>query len=215
MPLANDIAEVVMSADYLGQEVNNVFHLQAQDDFLDIALLLGWFEFQLIPDLVAVQNDEVLYTELRYRNLFNDGETVQVAVSEPGLVASGALELPSFVALSTRFDVGFANVKPGLKRWVGWTETNITDGLWSSTTLNAMDLITPRLLFGAATGPANWEFVVVKRICETANPDPDGVPSCLKYRLPENAGEATVGYYISDVNNPQPTTQNSRKYYTS
>lgn len=214
MPAGGDLIELVHEQTYLGQLVNNVYFFEAIIADASLEDLATWFETNLVPDIKGVQNDAVIHVALRLRNIFNLAEVFEEPLTGTGVNVSGALELPSFVAASFRLDHDNAVVRPGYKRYCGLTETTITDALLASGPLLGLAAIAENLVNPPAIPNPDWAHVIVKRLCQQANPDPNGVPSCLKYRLPENQGEYDAGYPVSWEIQPQPTTQNSRKWYT-
>jgi len=214
MAAGGDVVELVHEQVYLGQVVNNVYFFEAIVGGASLQDLADWFEAAVVPATKIIQNDEVSHVALRLRNLFNLAEVVEEPLTGVGGNASGNLELPSFIAASFRLDHDNAVVRPGYKRFVGASESNVTDALWAASYLVGLGLIADELVNPPATPNDDWAHVIVKRLCEVANPDPLGVPSCLKYRLPQNQGEYDAGYPTSYEIQPQPTSQNSRKWYT-
>jgi len=214
MPSGGDVIELTHEQAYMGQVVNNVYYFEAVDGTASLTSLAAWFETNVLPPIKVIQNNLVTHTNLRLRNLFNLAETHEEPLTGTGSLVSGAQEMPSFFAAQVRFDHTNAQVRPGFKRWTGLVEDSIADSLYSASLITQMDAIATPLMNPLTPALATWAHVIVGRVCETQNPDPDAVPSCLKYRLPENQIELVVGYPVAYEAYAQPTTQNSRKWYT-
>jgi len=214
MPSGGDVIELVHEQTYLGQQMNNVYYFEAVDGTASLISLAAWFETNLVPDVKAIQNDLVTHTNLRLRNLFNLAETYEEPLTGTGVNPASTSELPAFFAFTCRMDHDNAQVRPGFKRWSGMHEANVTDSLLDASAITALTAIAVHLVNPLSPALATWAHVVVGRVCETPNPTPGDVPACLKYRLPENQIELVVGYPTSVEVYSQPTTQNSRKWYT-
>lgn len=214
MPLGGDIIELTHDQEYLGQTISNVYFFEAIDGTATLSALATWFETNLVPAIKSLQSDLVAHKLLRLRNIFDAGETYEEPLTGVGASASGVNELPAFFAASIRLEHTTGNIRPGFKRFSGSTEIYLEDALWTAAFVLSVDNIGSMLV--NPPGPANpgWAHVIVKRICNTINPVPGGVPACIEYRLPLNQGEASVAYPVSYVSIAQPTTQNSRKWYT-
>lgn len=214
MPAGGDIIELVHEQSYLGQQVNNVYYFEAAVQDASMEALATWFEDNVVPAVKAIQNDLLNHLNLRLRNLFNDDETLEEVLTGSGALLSSDVELPSFFALELRLDHETGTLRPGFKRWGGINEGSVTDAVVSAGTVANMTNIGDLLINPPAVANPDWAHVVVGRVCAEPNPDPEGVPSCLRYRLPETQAEAVVGYPVIYEVFSQPTTQNSRKWYT-
>lgn len=214
MPAIGDVIELVHEQTYLGQSINNVYYFQNNDVAGTLASLATWFETNVVGQIKLSQSDLVAHVNLRLRNLFLDAETHEEPLAGNGTELSGALELPSFMAYTARFDHVQGGLRPGFKRWVGLQEDFLDDGLINSARVTEIQGICNLLIQPPAVANVGWVPKIVGRICETPNPDPDAVPSCLKYRLPVSQAELVSGTPTSYEIYTQPTTQNSRKWYT-
>lgn len=214
MPNTGDIVELVHEQTYLGQNVNNVYYFRATGAAPSLSTLTSWFETNIVQNTKDIQNDLVTHVNLRVRNLFNVAEAVEEPLTGTGANLSGTEEQPSFLAVSIRLDHVNAAIRPGFKRWSGILEASITDAVLSAGIVTGLGTLGSNLVVPPVVALADWQHVIVKRICETPNPDPDAVPSCLKYRLPETQAEADYGVPVTYEVITQPTTQNSRKWYT-
>lgn len=213
MAAIGDVVELVHEQTYLGQNVNNVYYFRAVNA-VALATLTTWFETNVVPQVKANQVDLVNHINLRCRNLFNDVETYEEPLTGVGAIASGVTEMPAFMAYTIRLDHDNGTLRPGFKRFVGVTEAGLDDGLVNAARVLALGGIGDLLKNPPTVLNPNWLHVIVGRVCETPNPTPGAQPSCLKYRLPEQASELNDGIVVSFEAYAQPTTQNSRKWYT-
>lgn len=213
MAAGGDCVELVHEQTYLGQVVNNVYFFEAVSE-ATLVNLATWFETNVVNRVKGCQIDLVTHTNLRLRNLFNLAENYEEPLTGTGTLPSGTSELPSFMAYTVRFDHANGAVRPGFKRIAGVDESNLADALVTAGRISTLETYAAELVNPPATSNPLWAHVIVNRICETPNPIPGAVPACLKYRLPENQGEFDPGYPISFEAYAQPTTQNSRKWYT-
>lgn len=213
MALAGDLVELVHEQTYLGQIVNNVYYFRAVAD-TTLLTLTSWFEANVVPGMKNNQVDLVTHVNLRTRNVFLDSETYEEPLTGTGLLVSGLGELPSFVAYAIRLDHDNGAVRPGFKRIVGVPEDSIENALLTSSRVTALTTVAGLLVNPASTVNPQFEHVVVGRVCETPNPTPGAIPACLKYRLPETQAELVAGVILTAEVYAQPTTQNSRKWYT-
>lgn len=214
MPATGDVIELVHEQSYLGQSVNNVYYFQNNDVAGTLISLADWFETNVVPAIKIIQNDLLTHTNLRLRNLFLDAETHEEPLAGAGGVPNGLVEMNAFFASTIRFDHVQGGLRPGFKRFAGHTEAQIEDSLWIADTITKLNTIGDHLIQPPTVANPGWVPVVVQRVCETPNPDPEATPSCLKYRLPESQAELITGVITSHEVYSQPTTQNSRKWYT-
>lgn len=217
MPAAGDIVELTHEQTYLGQQMNNVYFYEAAVEDASMTDLATWFETNVVPAVKALQVDLVSHVNLRLRNLFNLAETHEEPLTGTGDEASLTVELPSFMALTTRFDHESGLVRPGFKRWGGISETKIEDALLRAATITQMQTLADLLVVPPSVVIVNWQAVIVGRVCDELNPIEGAVPRCLKYVLPRTRAEAEIhgiGFPTTYEVYSQPTTQNSRKWYT-
>lgn len=214
MPTTGDVIELVHEQTYLGQVCNNVYYFQSVDGSGSLATLATWFETNVVPDIKGFQADILTHVNLRLRNLFDDGETYEEPLTGTGTQAVTTTELPSFQAWAVRFDHGTGNLRPGFKRYAGGNEGQMTDALLIAAVATQIQTAVTHLINPLTPALASYVHVVVNRVCEEVNPTPGAVPACIKYRLPETVEELNLGYITSVEIYSQPTTQNSRKWYT-
>lgn len=214
MPAIGDVIELVHEQLYMGQTVNNVYYFQDSVGGTPLTTLSAWFETNVVPKVKALQAAELSHVNLRLRNLFDVGETYEEVLTGTGAGAADAAELPAFMAYSIRLDHPTGDIRPGFKRIAGGRETHMDDGLLNATVITLMDTLAGELINPPTTALTSYVHVIVKRICETSNPTPGAIPSCLKYRLPETVAEAELAYPDTFESQTRPTTQNSRKWYT-
>jgi hypothetical protein len=213
MASGGDLIELVHEQTYLGQNINNVYYFTAVAS-TTLTTLTSWFEANVVPKVKLVQTDLVNHINLRTRNVFVPAETYEEPLTGVGSKASGTVELPAFMAYTIRLDHENGNVRPGFKRYVGVEELGITDALLVAGIITDLTTLGGVLVNPASTANPQFNHVVVGRVCETPNPVSGAQPSCLKYRLPESTGELEVGIITTVEVYAQPTTQNSRKWYT-
>jgi hypothetical protein len=214
MPSGGDVIELVHEQTYLGQICNNVYYFEAVDGTALLNVLAAWFETNVVPTVKALQVDLVTHTNLRLRNLFNLAETYEEPLTGVGGVTSAALELPSFIAYGVRFDHNNGEVRSGFKRITGCEEGGIADGLLTPARVTTLETYANVLVNPLTPALATWAHVVINRVCEELNPVVGGIPRCLEYRLPNAQIESNPGYPVSYEVYTQPTSQNSRKWYT-
>lgn len=217
MPLGGDIVELTHEQSYLGQQMNNVYYFEAVDGTATLTGLATWFETNVVPAVKAMQNDLVSHVNLRLRNLFDAGETYEEPLTGTGTDASTTIESPSFVAIQARLDHTSGDVRPGFKRIGGITENSITDALVTPANLTELETYAAMLINPLTPALATWAHVIVGRVCDEPNPVIGAVPACLRYVLPRTQAEAAlagIGYPVTYEAYSQPTTQNSRKWYT-
>lgn len=217
MPAGGDIIELTHEQSYLGQQVNNVYFFEAVDGTASLTALAAWFETNMVPAIKQFQNDLCLHYNLRLRNLFDAGETYEEPLTGGGAGVSGALELPSFFAVTMRLDHTSGEVRNGFKRWSGLDEGAVADAILTAAMITNMAVVGELLMNPPSVTNTGWAHVIIGRVCAEPNPTPGAVPSCLRYRLPETQAEAAaagVAYPVEYAIYAQPTTQNSRKWYT-
>lgn len=214
MPAGGDVIELTHEQTYLGQVCNNVYYFEAAVVDASMSGLATWFETNVVPDIKAFQNDLVTHVNLRLRNLFNLAETYEEPLTGTGARASGTTELPSYVAAAIRLDHANALVRPGFKRFVGIDEGQLDSALIAAGTVTLIQAVGNNLVNPPIDANADWAHVIVGRVCEELNPVAGAVPRCLEYRLPNAQIELEVGYPVTYEVFTQPSTQNSRKWYT-
>lgn len=217
MAAGGDIVELVHEQTYLGQQCNNVYYFEAVVGGALLSALATWFETNVVPDVKAHQLEDVSHINLRLRNLFNSAETYEEPLTGTGAILNVDVELPSFFASQIRLDHDSGDVRPGFKRFVGIGEEHIADALFRPGQIAALLDIGANLVNPPLDANPDWAHVVVGRVCDELNPVEGAVPRCLKYVLPRTQAEAAlagIGYPTTVEAYPQPTTQNSRKYYT-
>lgn len=214
MPIGGDIVELTHNMQWGGQLISNVYYFENVAGGGSLPLLAAWFETNVVPEVQNLQHDLISHTNLELRNLFNSAETHIETLTGTGVSPSLLVELPEFLAISIRLRHVNGNVRSGFKRIAAGLESQLENGLWQAPIITVASDYAALLVNPPSVANPDWAHVVVSRVCETPNPVPGAKPSCLKYRLPENQGESLVAYPISFEVYTQPTTQNSRKWYT-
>lgn len=200
----NDIYELTDVMTQKGQTIYNVYYFRQNNLSVPTSAsdLLDSFEGSLLPEVLDIQGADVLHTTLKARNLFNEGDNAERAISEAG--NGGATdEFPVFTALGFTLGQDNGAVKNGAKRFAGIPEAAALDGVINDAAFivavlalqTALETVLP---VGLA---AVWSPVIVKRIAEIGG----------GYRLPANAGEAVYGTVTDVEYNPVLTSQVSRK----
>jgi hypothetical protein len=93
-----DVYELVDKSVLAGQEVLNVYFffnnntLGAAADATDV---VDAYVGQLLPKVAGIQTDNVLHTEIRCRNLFDESDKVVVAISQAGTYSNVQDTLPN------------------------------------------------------------------------------------------------------------------------
>lgn len=214
MPAIGEVVELVHEQLYLGQTINNVYYFQDSVGGTPLTTLSAWFETNVVPKVKAFQVDILTHVNLRLRNLMDVGETYEEPLTGTGAQPAGVIEMPSFFALGIRLDHPTGDIRPGFKRYAGANEGSFEDALVVAGVVTQLETLAAELVNPPTTALTGYVHVIVKRICETPNPTPGAIPACLKYRLPETVAELEAAYPDTYEAGVQPTTQNSRKYYT-
>lgn len=201
-----DVFEVIDVQTNNGQETLNVYFyksnnlLGADADANDLAdAFLG----QMMPLIRGAQTSVINHTGLKVRNLFNDADRTDRAISLTGTRSNLNAE-PTFAAVGYKLGQNNGSVKNGAKRIAGLDDNDISNGLVIGSVVTALTALATgmegTLLYGVI---AQFLPVVVKRILEGGD-----------YRLPANAGESITGAIIEVVWDALVTTQVSRKVGT-
>lgn len=206
----NDIFELVDEQSQAGQTINNVYYFQATDALIQALQVAEWYRDNFLPSLAAEQDDNLSHFNIRVRNLFNAADLAEVAVAVSGGIIQTE-ELPEFIAISCRFDHNLGGTRPGGKRWGGQPEVGQDEGVWTAAKAAAMQAIGD-LLVNPLAPAVSMNHVIVDRVCDEF--DPANPARCIRWRLPENQGEANTGEVNLATVQTQVTTQNSRKWYT-
>lgn len=217
MAAGGDIVELVHEQTYLGQVLNNVYFFEAAVADASLSGLAAWFETNVVPAVKARQATLVTHVNLRLRNLFDAGETYEEPLTGTGAVDETTNELPAFFAATIRLNHTAGDVRPGFKRFSGDVEGAIADALWTAVVITQWEAVGNLLVNPPSVANAEWAHVIVGRVCDELNPVVGAVPVCLRYVLPRTQAEAAaagIAYPVTFEVYTQPTTQNSRKWYT-
>lgn len=207
-----DVYELVDEQRLDGQEMLDVYYYRLGDVFVTTdptiaqALAEQWAA-QILPGVLGVQSSDVGHSQIRVRNLYNEGDAFNLVVSESGAIS--AVADSDFDALSFVLQGESAVTRKGAKRIGGLTDASNTRGVVTdSTTLTAAATLADLLATPVAVGliiPSNVFYpVIVKRIRA-------GVSGSYTYRLPANAGEGVTNAIINALFNVLVTSQTSRK----
>lgn len=204
----NDVIEIQIIGDVQGQMCRNVLFyekVQAQFPASEIAQSAAT---QFITEMLPLLSDRYVLREVQWRNLFNPSDAGSIdLIDQPGGIISAAM--PAHDTYSIRLLHSEPTIRSGRKSISGVTEDANVEGVLSGTALPAVqdasfDWLVPGLK-DVATGLVDIALpIVVKRII-----DQTGLQT--KYRLPNSAVEAVIGYVYQAVLSAYVRTQNSRK----
>jgi hypothetical protein len=210
-----DVYEVVAEQLYGTSTVLNVFYYEQiaivvpADGFTIGALLAEQWDEQIGSVIRSVQNVDVVWNEVRCRNLFDASDAGIYPVDEAG-GASDTEGMGPFIAMAFKLNGSNPAVRNGSKRIVGVAESWQTDGiLTNGTILTALEAVTDALSTNVTAGdviPADtWAPTIVQRVRS-------GTPGAYEYRLPESRGETVLSRIASALLSVVLTSQVSRKY---
>lgn len=212
----NDVYEVALNSRLFGQDCANVFHfvMTAPTPAPSVVdTLINAFLPLRVSGMRAMSLNDVVYTAIRARNLFNADEDVTRSIALPG--SSGAVgpensTLPSFNSYGFTMNTAGGSVGNGSKRLVGVPESAVVDGVvtdggYLGQGISVANSFANDLTVGGTPGGTPvFSPVIVKRVRS-------GTPNNYKYRLPENLAETVIARIISGLFNVLITTQLSRK----
>jgi hypothetical protein len=210
-----DVYEVVAAQLYGTSTVLNVFFYEqiaivvpAPPNTIASLLAEQWDE-QVGSVIREIQNVDVVWDEIRCRNLFDSSDAGSYVVSDTG-TASETEGMGPFVATAFQLFGDNPAVKNGAKRFVGVVESWQADGIVTSAPIIAQgELVAEALATNVTAGDViptdTWAPVIVKRVRS-------GSPGAYEYRLPESVGETVLSRVASALLNVFLSSQVSRKY---
>lgn len=204
MALVGDVIQFVVSGEYLGQEVVNVFFYgldAGAPHFIDLGLVgndwMADFASRVLGDL----SDELSYNTLTMTNL-TDG--LEFAVwSETITGGQDVVPLPSFCALGVTLFRTNRITRNGGKRFAGLGEAQVTDNAILPATINFTDIENfcgQPLVYADYNGEA--DTVILRPIIVGRSLNIEG-----KYQLDLNRINPIDGAQVR----PNVSTQNTRK----
>ena len=206
MASVGDIFEVVDTAEMNGQKLLNVYFYRAQGVSVtdnDSASVVTAFIDTVLPDIVAFQEEQVVHTSIKARNLFDDSDAHEELISVAG-GNTGHEVLGTFEAVGYRLVGNNAAVRSGAKRYPGIGEYAVTDGVISDEGIIAiLNTLAATLFADLPWGLLAAEIlipVIVQRIKVGS-----------EYTLPTNQGEAVYSHVTDTLWSPIVTSQVSRK----
>jgi len=210
-----DVYELVAAQLYGTSTVLNVFYYEQisivipADGFTIAALLAEQWDEQIGTVIRDLQNVDVVWDEVRCRNLFDSSDAGSYVVSDTG-TASETEGLGPFVATAFQLFGDNPAVKNGAKRFVGVVESWQVDGiLTSSPIITQGELVAEALATNVTAGDVipsdTWAPVIVKRVRS-------GTAGAYEYRLPESTGETVLSRIASALLSTFLSSQVSRKY---
>lgn len=210
----NDVYEVTHTQIDRGQVCTNVYFYFQDLEFVTTnptkaqACAESWSD-NILPIILDMQPAEVLTTEVKARNLFNDADAFAIPFSLPGAVAGDRQMFSTFNAFGFALNGDNPAVKNGSKRYVGVSEDYVSDGVVTGAPLiTALDniassLVSP-LLVGTIILDPVFVPVIVKRVRT-------GSPGAYEYRLPETSLESVISRVVVAIWDVIVTSQLSRK----
>ena len=198
MALTNgDMVELTVDWQYGGANCSAVFHYQTAISGLSITDLLDSFVLRFIPIMRELMTNQATITGVRGRNLFDETEVDNVALSLPGVLLGAGDGMPPQLANSFRLIHDNPSIREGAKRFNGFSEASWTNEDTTNPGLEAanddMEVQLVSVLGDLATGLVIWATpVILGRIL-------DGLGG---YRLPESFVELLIngfGVIVSAV----------------
>lgn len=199
-----DVYSIVDTSLYEGQVCQNAYFYQSQSDVgtPDASDVAAAYLGQMLPTIKTMQESDLVHTEIRVVNLFNDSDKFLQSISVPGTAAYGSDRLPVFNAIGFQLVGDNGAVRNGSKRYAGLDEGIQQNGVITNGTFITQANLVADLLFETLVHGIIPTFVpvIVKRIL-------DGT----EYRLPENIGEAVLSNVVEAAFSTLLTSQTSRK----
>ena len=209
MAAGGDVAQLVHYQTQFTQNVLNVYYFEAVTGGADLADLSAWFATNVVPAVKASQNTSVAHVKLELKNLFDNGEVDDLALSGTGDKTATGQTIPEFLAASIRLLHNNGFVRSGWKRVCCGTEDEINGSAWDAALVADVEDIADFLINPLSPTLTDWVHVVLQRVRVV-----DPVTGVVTYELPTAQGQSEIGYPTSYVVSNRVTTQNSRKWYT-
>jgi len=210
-----DVYELTDIQTYAGKEIVNVYFYRQYviiTPAINVATELAsrWRD-QILPSIAAAQNTQVVHTDIKVRNLFNDADQAELLINVPGTVTLTSNEnMPRFVSARIELNAAGGAVKDGSKALGGIGEGYGLNGVISNGSLQGL-LITAaakmREIVSEAVPPFSlsvFEPVIVKRVRS-------GTSGNYTYRLPTSISELAYGAIMNSIARFVLSTTNSRK----
>lgn len=211
-PTIGDVYELVDVQALRGQQVLNVYFYQVRETFVTTRptiaeVLANNWTGQILPDLTAVQTEDLVHTSVRVRNLYNAADTFELLMSAAGDDSNPTDS--NFDAYPFQMQGETHAVRKGAKRIAGVSDGANADGIVTDpATLALLDSIATSMSAPVQVGTLiltdTFFPVLVKRVRS-------GVAGAYEYRLPETSGEGVVTTIINVLFDVLISTQNSRK----
>lgn len=216
MPLdvhIDDLYELTDHQVLAGQEVDNVYFYRTGAAFLttfptNAQVLAENWASQILPDIAAVQVDNVAHRSVQVRNLYDPADSYTHDVSVIGANTSSDY-LTTFDAIGFKLAPDTAAVKAGAKRIAGVMETAQTDGVitvgsYLTQLATTSDAMTRAVQVGTLILSDVFFPAIVKR-------ERTGVSGAYEYALPTVRGEGVWANVLSALFDVLITSQVSRK----
>lgn len=163
-------------------------------------------EDNLIEAINGIQNANIHNRNLRVINLGSLLDFYDVGIEGDGAVTAGDM-LPPHDAVNFTLKLNTRAVKPGSKRFVGLTESMVSNGIINDSGL-IVNIGALEIALSETQSNGSWDYnpIVVKRV---GLPTP-GTPPYTSYRLPEDDGELVFGQVVAALVNLKVSHQVSR-----
>lgn len=203
MATDRNVFRIIDDYTVLGQECSNVYFYQIGSGLAtEVENLLPLWIDQVLPDILAMQQPEVIHTRVSIQNIFNLVEYAEELMNEEGTNSIAGEPLPPFIAASFTLLRETPATRSGKKRIAIASEDSTDSGFWTGDIIALGNTLATQLQATLTLGLIDTLFpVIVKRIEVEEG----------EYRLPETQAEATVNGVEDAFFSLLVTTQNSRK----
>lgn len=211
-----DVFELTLHGQLQGQSVDNVFTFEQRVAYVSTLpspahdLSLGFIN-QYMPKIRAVSGVELVYKEVRVKNLFNASDAVVTPISLAGTLAPEGNDMAaSFNAIGIKLEGDDPAVKSGAKRFGGVLDLYQTDGILDAGTgmTTALTNLCNQLETPVKSEPLLasdlFDHVITKRVRS-------GAPGNYTYRMPASPAEKVVSVVLVALWDVYVTSQISRK----
>lgn len=183
----------VLTANYNGVLINNVFHYTSSSNTLGQAdNLNAAFELTVLPEIQAVQHIDVTYDTVYSIDTNTLTDYNLRGLTATGLRGSGGTALPAFIGFSFTYNTVASVIRHGYKRFAGVNRDDVIDDAPSGTLLALLVTLGDTLELPLSNG--GFTFVPIIPRYSTSSP-----PVMTSYAL------------ISACNFKRISSQNTRK----
>lgn len=162
------LLEVTFNQTFGSRAIANIYHYWSPSNTEPISFvaLAADFNLKIVAELIKVQSDTIGYVSIRFKTVFG---TLPDLVAVPGQ-ADGDLTgdvLNSFTAFSFSLQGTTKETRPGAKRYVGITESNIAGNVVTAGFLALMTTFAPQLVLSLDSGSTLYEPVIYSPFTNT------------------------------------------------